>query len=318
MSFFVHAFQWSNKNQFDDSKEEGSMETKGRVAGQPIDLVSPSTLREACEVDQGVATAEERSSGDFMPETPPLDGNGLKKNSLLIHSDVWWRKRTCCQPLDTDIDCSVQSTEGSERQQHSPIVGDNHEGEDIDGPCCNISWETKFSELSDDDLRSQRREFGATDTGMSADFPAEIRYLRREIESYRCNQKKMEDALRIKNQEVENLRCVVRQLGESRADALAARSDMAEKMCELQRELSRLSHVATLSREVSRENVELTKMARKEAKAAQSEVDRVKKDAALSLASEQDLHVQNKKLLQKVRQLEISGDVREFRIPESY
>ena len=302
----------------DDSEEEGSMATKGRVAGQPIDLVSPSTLREACEVDQSVATAEERSPGDFMPETPPLDGNGLKKNSLLIHSDVWWRRRTCCQPLDTDIDCCAQSTEGSEGQEHSSIVGGNHEHGCIDGHCCNVSWETKFSELSGDDLVSQRREFGPADTGMGPDFAAEIRYLRREIESYRSNQKKIEDALRIKNQEVENLRCVVRQLGESRADALAARSDMAEKMCELQRELSRLSHVATLSREVSRENVELTKMARREAKAAQSEVDTLKKDAALSLASEQELYVQNRKLLQKVRQLEISGDVRESRIVESY
>eukprot|EP00890_Picochlorum_soloecismus_P001551 jgi/Picsp_1/2397/NSC_05858-R1_expressed protein [Chlorella variabilis] len=321
MSFFVQAFHWSNKIPLDDSNDDGRMTRRGGVAGQPIDLVSTSTLRHACEVDQSVAT-DERSLGEqFMPETPPLDGNELKTNSFLTRSEGWWGRRTRCQPLDSDTDCSVrahQSIDESEGQQCSSIVGDSKgENGGIDQSCRDVSWVTKFSEPSEG-LTPQRRGFGAIDIGVDARFAAEIRHLRNEIESYRRNQNKIEDALRIKNQEVENLRCIVRQLGESRADALAARSDMAEKMCELQRELSRLSHVATLSREVSRENVELTKIARREATSAQTEVDTVKKDAALSLVSEQKLYVQNKELIRKVRQLEISGDVRESRIVESY
>ena len=297
MSFFVQAFHWSDKrNSLDVSKEEGRIETRAGAAGRPIDLVSTATLREGCEVDQRVATVDERSSGEhFMPETPPLDSNGMKTNSFLIRGDLCWRRRTCCQPLDVGTDCSVraqQSLDGPEGHQYSSIVGNIQEG--------------------------NGRGFGAIDIGVDAHLAAEMRHLRSEIESYRRNQRKIEDALRIKNQEVENLRCIVRQLGESRADALAARSDMAEKMCELQRELSRLSHVATLSREVSRENVELTKMVRREAISAQSEVETMKKDAALSLVSEQKLYDENKKLLRKVRQLEISGDFGESRIVESY
>ena len=62
----------------------------------------------------------------------------------------------------------------------------------------------------------------------------------------------------LQTQECESLTRVVRELTENRSKLVCARTNLAEKLAEMQHEYMRLMRVADLSRVVSKENVAKT------------------------------------------------------------
>lgn len=78
-------------------------------------------------------------------------------------------------------------------------------------------------------------------------------------------------ALTCKTQECESLMRVVRELTESRSKLVCAKTNLAEKLAEMQHEYMRLMRVADLSRVVSKENVAKTAKAMQSLKKAEDE-----------------------------------------------
>ncbi|KAI8107912.1 hypothetical protein M9435_002939 [Picochlorum sp. BPE23] len=106
--------------------------------------------------------------------------------------------------------------------------------------------------------------------------------------------KRLEDELNIKMQEVFNLTAVVKQLSESRADALMARSDMCEKLSDVQREVMRMEHVVCLARSSAKEAAASLREARQENKTLRASLESVQRN-------EQYLMDENAELRRRLR-----------------
>lgn len=109
--------------------------------------------------------------------------------------------------------------------------------------------------------------------------------------------KHLEDELNIKMQEVFNLTAVVKQLSESRADALMARSNMCEKLSDVQREVMRMEHVVCLARGSAKEAAASLREARQENKLLRASLESVQRN-------EQSLLDENAELRRRLRDFE--------------
>jgi hypothetical protein len=112
------------------------------------------------------------------------------------------------------------------------------------------------------------------------------------------------EALRRKTQEAENLQNIVRELTESRAAALSAKQNLAEQYVDLSRAHERVIRIAHLSREVSKENLELTKNARSIAAEMSKGAAEAKREAEMAVKAENKASQENAVLRQKVNVLE--------------